>query len=84
MDPLTGENAAQMGALPDGLPADQRAALPVSALPDCPATVGPALSVFGAEGEVPAALFRLGACPPVARAPRLPIEEMVEPDGGGG
>jgi preprotein translocase subunit SecA len=33
MDPLTGENAAQMGALPDGLPADQRAALPVAALP---------------------------------------------------
>jgi len=33
MDPLTGENAAQMGALPDGLPADQRAGLPVSALP---------------------------------------------------
>jgi preprotein translocase subunit SecA len=34
MDPLTGENAAQMGALPDGLPVDQRAALPVTALPD--------------------------------------------------
>ncbi|WP_436010696.1 preprotein translocase subunit SecA [Phenylobacterium sp. LjRoot219] len=34
LDPLTGENAAQMGALPDGLPVDQRAALPVSALPD--------------------------------------------------
>jgi preprotein translocase subunit SecA len=34
MDPLTGENAAQMGALPDGLPADQRAALPISALPE--------------------------------------------------
>ena len=33
VDPLTGENAAQMGALPDGLPADQRAALPVTALP---------------------------------------------------
>jgi preprotein translocase subunit SecA len=33
VDPLTGENAAQMGALPDGLPADQREALPVSALP---------------------------------------------------
>jgi len=33
MDPLTGENAAQMGLLPDGLPADQRQALPVSALP---------------------------------------------------
>jgi preprotein translocase subunit SecA len=34
LDPLTGENVAQMGALPDGLPADQRAALPVTALPD--------------------------------------------------
>jgi preprotein translocase subunit SecA len=34
MDPLTGENAAQMGALPDGLPIDQRQALPVSALPE--------------------------------------------------
>lgn len=33
LDPLTGENAAQMGALPDGLPVDQRAALPVTALP---------------------------------------------------
>jgi preprotein translocase subunit SecA len=33
VDPLTGENAALMGALPDGLPVDQRAALPVSALP---------------------------------------------------
>ena len=33
MDPLTGENAAQMGMLPDGLPADQRAALPVTSLP---------------------------------------------------
>ena len=34
LDPLTGENIAQMGAVPDGIPADQRAALPVSALPD--------------------------------------------------
>ena len=33
MDPLTGENAATAGLLPDGLPVDQRAALPVSALP---------------------------------------------------
>ncbi|HEY8616475.1 preprotein translocase subunit SecA [Phenylobacterium sp.] len=33
LDPLTGENAAQMGALPDGIPADQRSALPTSALP---------------------------------------------------
>src|ERR1700730_8197219 len=56
---------------------------PVSALLDCPGTVAPALRVFGAEAEVPAALFRLGACPPVARAPRLPIQEMVEADAGG-
>jgi preprotein translocase subunit SecA len=34
LDPLTGENAAQMGALPDGLSADQRQALPVGSLPD--------------------------------------------------
>jgi preprotein translocase subunit SecA len=33
LDPLTGENAADMGALPDGILADQRAALPVTALP---------------------------------------------------
>ncbi|MDB5447080.1 MAG: secA [Phenylobacterium sp.] len=33
LDPLTGENAAQMGAIPDGLPADQRAGLPVTVLP---------------------------------------------------
>ena len=34
LDPLTGENAADMGALPDGLSAAQREALPVTALPD--------------------------------------------------
>ena len=34
LDPLTGENAATMGALPDGLSAAQREALPVSVLPD--------------------------------------------------
>ncbi|WP_371130444.1 preprotein translocase subunit SecA [Phenylobacterium sp.] len=34
LDPLTGENAAMMGALPDGLSAEQRQALPVSSLPD--------------------------------------------------
>ncbi len=34
LDPLTGENAAVMGALPDGLSAEQRQALPVSSLPD--------------------------------------------------
>ena len=34
LDPLTGENAAQMGALPEGLSPEQRQALPVSALPE--------------------------------------------------
>ena len=34
LDPLTGENAARMGLLPDGLSVDQRQALPFSALPD--------------------------------------------------
>jgi len=34
MDPLTGENIAQMGFLPDGLSAEQRQALPITALPD--------------------------------------------------
>ncbi len=34
LDPLTGENAVTMGALPDGLSAEQREALPVSVLPD--------------------------------------------------
>lgn len=49
---------------------------PVSALLDCAATVGPAVAVFGAAGELPASLFRLGFCPPVARAPRLPTAEL--------
>jgi preprotein translocase subunit SecA len=34
LDPLTGENAVQMGVLPDGLNTEQRQALPVTALPD--------------------------------------------------
>ncbi|MGH6965775.1 MAG: preprotein translocase subunit SecA [Phenylobacterium sp.] len=34
LDPLTGENVATMGALPDGLSAEQRQALPVGSLPD--------------------------------------------------
>jgi preprotein translocase subunit SecA len=34
MDPLTGENAALMGALPDGLSAEQRQGLPIAALPE--------------------------------------------------
>jgi len=34
LDPLTGENAAVAGAIPDGLSPQQREALPVSALPE--------------------------------------------------
>ena len=34
LDPLTGENVADMGALPDGLSAEQRQALPVASLPE--------------------------------------------------
>lgn len=51
---------------------------PMSALLDCAATVAPTLSVFGAAAKVPANIFRLGYCPPVARAPRLPVSEIVE------
>ncbi len=40
LDPLTGENAVVMGGLPDGLSAEQRQALPVSALPDNWETTG--------------------------------------------
>jgi preprotein translocase subunit SecA len=34
VNPETGENERNLGVIPDGLPADQRQALPVSALPD--------------------------------------------------
>ncbi len=51
---------------------------PVSALLDCSTTVAPTVAVFGAEQETPASLFRLGATPAVARAPRLPAEELLE------
>lgn len=51
---------------------------PVSALLDCSTTVVPTLAVFGAEQETPASLFRLGPTPAVARAPRLPAEELLE------
>ncbi|MBL8774049.1 MAG: preprotein translocase subunit SecA [Phenylobacterium sp.] len=34
LDPLTGENEAELGYVPDGISAEQRQALPVSALPD--------------------------------------------------
>ncbi|MDB5464138.1 MAG: secA [Phenylobacterium sp.] len=34
LDPLTGENVADMGTLPDGLNTEQRQALPVTALPE--------------------------------------------------
>jgi hypothetical protein len=51
---------------------------PVSALLDHALSVDPALAVFGATGAMPAAVFRLGACPSVARAPRLPAAELLE------
>ena len=50
---------------------------PISALLDCPHTVGPACAVFPAAAQHPAALFRLGATPPVARAPRLPLAALL-------
>ena len=34
LDPLTGENAAVAGAIPDGLSPQQRQALPISSLPE--------------------------------------------------
>jgi preprotein translocase subunit SecA len=34
MDPLTGENERNLGFIPDGASAEQRQALPTSALPD--------------------------------------------------
>ncbi|HYD44885.1 MAG TPA: SEC-C metal-binding domain-containing protein, partial [Phenylobacterium sp.] len=34
LDPLTGENAAVAGAMPEGLSADEREGLPISSLPD--------------------------------------------------
>jgi preprotein translocase subunit SecA len=34
LDPLTGENELERGFTPDGVPASQRQALPVSALPE--------------------------------------------------
>ena len=55
---------------------------PVSALLDCVGTVGPAAAAFGAGGGAPAALFRLGATGPVARAPRLQPEELLEAECG--
>ena len=51
---------------------------PVSALLDCAATLGPAVAAFGATDGMPAALFRLGYTLPVPRAPRLPIDELME------
>ena len=52
---------------------------PVSALLDCAETVAPSLAAFGAAGELPASLFRLGFTSPVPRAPRLPANELVAP-----
>lgn len=51
---------------------------PISALLDCPATVGSACAAFAARAAHPAALFRLGATPRVAQAPRLPLDAFIE------
>lgn len=50
---------------------------PVSALLDRAATVAPTLAVFGCAGRYPAAVYRMGATPPPARAPRLPAAELL-------
>ena len=34
LDPMTGENELERGFVPDGISAEQRAALPISALPE--------------------------------------------------
>ena len=52
---------------------------PISALLDCADTVQPTLDVFNRRGAIPASIFRLGACPPVPRAPRLEPSELLEP-----
>ena len=66
---------------------------PLSALLDCPATLGPTTAAFrllespsahggypGVRGRGhPAAVFRLGFAPPAARAPRLPLDELIVP-----
>lgn len=54
---------------------------PVSALLDCTDTIGPTAATFGERAEIAAALFRLGATPPVARAPRLPVDELLQESG---
>jgi hypothetical protein len=50
---------------------------PLSSILDLEATAASCLQVFGAQGGVPAALFRLGFCPPVPGSPRLPAGELL-------
>lgn len=57
---------------------------PVSALLDCAETAAQMPVLFATDGEALAAVFRLGATQPVARAPRLPADELLEPDGHAG
>ncbi|HEX6507711.1 MAG TPA: hypothetical protein VF221_08785 [Chloroflexota bacterium] len=45
------------------------------------ATTARCLELFNAPGTIPAALFRLGFCPPVATSARLPLDELVEQPG---
>jgi hypothetical protein len=54
---------------------------PMSALLDCVETIGPTAATFGERAETAAALFRLGATSPVARAHRLPAEELIQESG---
>ncbi len=56
---------------------------PFSALLDRATTAMPAATVRGATDatdETPVALYRMGATPPVPRAPRLPLAELVSSD----
>jgi len=51
---------------------------PISALIDCQQTVAPTLEAFGVHSVFPAAIFRLGATPPVARSYRLASPELIK------
>lgn len=51
---------------------------PISALLDCSFTVAPVTRLFGCADSAPVSIFRLGACPPVPRSPRLPLRELLE------
>jgi hypothetical protein len=50
---------------------------PLSALLDCAETAGLTVAAFAAHRARPAAIFRLGYSGPAARAPRLPLDEIM-------